>query len=120
LIGTVLVGLLTICGIANLLYLAPPAQWPLLASTQYGTLMLAKLALFAAMFGLAAHNRFRLVPALEMASGAGSRARAIKALRRSVSLENLIALGFSGAWLSPARSIPLATPEPAPIAISWR
>lgn len=93
LIGTVLVGLLTICGIANLLYLAPPAQWPLLASTPYGTLMLAKLALFAAMFGLAAHNRFRLVPALEMASGAGSRARAIKALRRSVSLENLIALG---------------------------
>lgn len=93
LIGTVLVGLLTICGTANLLFLAPPTQWRLLASTPYGALMLAKLVLFAAMFGLAAHNRFCLVPALEIASGAKGRARAIKALRGSIGLETLTALG---------------------------
>lgn len=92
LIGGVLVGVLTISGLANLLFLAPPAQWGILAATPYGTLILAKLVMFGLMFLLAAHNRFHLVPGLERASTGHAQRKALSALRRSVSLEMLLAL----------------------------
>lgn len=88
LIGTVLVGVLVVSGIGNLLFLASPGEWAQMASTPYGRLILTKLALFAGMLALAAHNRFHLVPALEH-----GRTGAIAALRRSVSLETVLALG---------------------------
>nr|WP_256432850.1 copper homeostasis membrane protein CopD [Novosphingobium sp. SG751A] len=93
LIGTVLVGVLALSGLANLLFLAPPGQWEVMAGTLYGRLLLTKLGLFGAMFLLAGHNRFHLVPALEQAIDPRARHRALAALRRSVTLETLLALG---------------------------
>ncbi|NKJ01761.1 copper homeostasis membrane protein CopD [Novosphingobium sp. SG707] len=93
LIGTVLVGVLVLSGFGNLLFLAPPGQWGAMAATPYGRLLLTKLGLFGAMFLLAGHNRFHLVPALERAIDPRARHRALAALRRSVTLETLLALG---------------------------
>jgi len=93
LIGTVLVGVLVISGFGNLLFLSPPGQWGQIAQTPYGRLLLTKLALFAGMFVLAGHNRFSLVPALERADGPATLRPALGALRRSVTLESLLALG---------------------------
>ncbi|WP_169805745.1 CopD family protein, partial [Novosphingobium rosa] len=92
-IGGVLVGLLLVSGLGNLLFLAPPGEWPAIAHTPYGQLIIAKLALFAGMFLLAAHNRFHLVPALEQAAQPLARHKALSALRGSISLEMLLALG---------------------------
>jgi putative copper resistance protein D len=93
LIGGVLVGVLLVSGLGNLLFLAAPGEWPAIAHTPYGQLIIAKLALFAGMFLLAAHNRFHLVPALERASQPLARRKALSALRGSISLEMLLALG---------------------------
>lgn len=93
LIGGVLVGVLLVSGVGNLLFLAAPGEWLAIAHTPYGQLIIAKLALFAGMFLLAAHNRFHLVPALERASQPLARHTALTALRGSVSLEMLLALG---------------------------
>lgn len=60
--GTGLVGLLVITGIANTLLIT---GWPLPLHSGWMRLLLAKLALFAAMLGCAALNRWVLVPALE-------------------------------------------------------
>lgn len=93
LVGTVLVGVLVLSGLGNLLFLAPPSQWGQIAATPYGRLLLTKLGLFGAMFLLAAHNRFHLVPALERAMDSRARQRALHGLRRSITLECLLALG---------------------------
>lgn len=59
---------------------------PLLTSA-YGVTLIAKVALVTVMLGLAAHNRFRLTPALASGSpGAGGR------LSRSIQVEAVIAL----------------------------
>ena len=59
---------------------------PLLASA-YGLVLVAKVALVCAMLALAAHNRFRLTPALAAgAPGAGAR------LARSIRVEAAVAL----------------------------
>lgn len=92
-LGTVLVGVLVVSGLGNLLLLAPAGQWPAIAQTAFGRLLITKLALFAVMFLLAAHNRFRLVPALESSNEHLPRRRALEALRRSVTLEGVLALG---------------------------
>jgi len=91
-IGTVLVGALVISGIGNLLFIAPPSAWLTMAETPYGRLILAKLALFAGMLALAAHNRFRLVPALLDADGPAACQNALNALRRSLCAEGALAL----------------------------
>lgn len=93
LIGTVLVGLLLVSGLGNLLFLAPPGAWSTIVQTPYGRLILTKLALFAGMLLLAARNRFLLVPALEQAS---TQQRALSALRSTITLELLFALGVIG------------------------
>lgn len=92
-VGTVLVGVLVLSGVGNLLFLSPPAQWPEMARAPYGRLLLTKLGLFGGMLLLAAHNRFHLVPALELAGDAASLRSSIAALRRSVTVESAMALG---------------------------
>lgn len=57
-----------------------------LFSTEYGTLLLAKGAGFAALIGFGAYNRLRLIPALDEAGGGASR------LRRSVRLELIVVI----------------------------
>ena len=66
-IGSVLVGILAVTGLANLWSVVPPAAWRELLSHPYGVLLVGKLALFAGMLALASLNRFMLVPRLSSA-----------------------------------------------------
>ncbi|MFT6568809.1 MAG: putative copper resistance protein D, partial [Sphingomonas echinoides] len=67
----------------------------------YGQLLLAKLALFALMLGLAALNRFRLTPRFEASIAASDHRGALGALRRSLGAETgcIIAILALVAWL---------------------
>ena len=99
--GSVIVALLVLTGAANLLFLVPMADLQQLLHSLYGQLLLIKLALSGGMLGLAALNRFALVPALEQAQLASARRAAVSRLRVSVSLELFAALAVLGlvAWL---------------------
>ncbi|WP_427308085.1 copper homeostasis membrane protein CopD [Cupriavidus sp. H39] len=88
-IGTRIVALLVLTGALNYWLIVGPVM-PALAPMSYGGLLAAKLALFAAMLGLAAANRFALAPRLaaaERAGDPGPARQAILALRRSLLLE---------------------------------
>ena len=58
-----------------------------IASSTWGLLLLAKLALFGLMLGLAAHNRFTLTPALADAVASGEPAFSLTRLRISIGVE---------------------------------
>lgn len=68
-----------------------------LLTTPYGLLLTAKLVLFAAMLGLAADNRFRLVPALLAARTATGASGAVARVRSSIRAEWLLSLLLLGA-----------------------
>ncbi|SCB26270.1 copper homeostasis membrane protein CopD [Cupriavidus alkaliphilus] len=88
-IGTRIVALLVMTGMLNYWLIAGPVM-PEFAPMSYGGLLAAKLALFAAMLGLAAANRFALAPRLEAAARTGERGpalQAVRALRRSLLFE---------------------------------
>lgn len=80
--GSLIVALLIVTGAVNAVLILGPAGLPSVPATPYGRLLLAKLACFAGMLGLAALNRFRLTPAL-VPQGSTDGAR----LRRSILLE---------------------------------
>lgn len=86
--GTLIVGTLIITGIVNLWAIAGLSTLPELAATGYGRMLGLKLALFAAMLGFAALNRWRLTPRLEAAPMS-----AIRNLRASVAMETALAIG---------------------------
>jgi putative copper export protein/mono/diheme cytochrome c family protein len=79
-LGVVSVGALLLSGLANTWYLV--GDVPALVGTDYGRLLLAKLALFAAMITLALVNRLRLTPRLHTQDRA-----ALRRLRRNALLE---------------------------------
>ena len=86
-LGIVSVGTLLVTGIVNTFYLA--GSVPALLHTDYGRLLLIKIALFLAMLAIAAVNRFRLTPQLvQQASIAASR-DALRQLRRNAAIEAL-------------------------------
>lgn len=85
-LGTAIVAVLVLTGAANYGFIVGPTVSGL-SSSPYGLLLLGKLGLFAVMLGLAAANRFRLVPRLEAAIAAGDPGAALAMLRRSVGLE---------------------------------
>lgn len=85
-IGTALVAALLVSGVVNHLLISGPTLQPLW-TTLYGELLAAKLALFVAMLGLAAANRFVHGPRLEAALAAGDHAGAARTLRRSLAAE---------------------------------
>ncbi len=86
-LGIVSVGTLLATGIVNTYYLA--GSLPALYGTDYGRLLLIKIALFLAMVAIAAVNRFRLTPRLvQQASIAASR-DALRRLRRNAAIEAL-------------------------------
>ena len=60
--------------------------------TTYGRLLLAKLALFGAMLGLAAINRWRLTPALAAAGSDAGAWPAERRIRLSIMLETTAAI----------------------------
>ena len=61
-----------------------------LPATRYGQLLIAKLALFLVMVGLAASNRWRLTPALARGIAHGQTDGAVKALRFSIQAEVVV------------------------------
>lgn len=97
LMGTLIVATLIISGAINLVMIVGLADLPALVGSRYGLLLGAKLALFALMLGLAAVNRWRLTPLLEL----GETQRAIAHLRLSLGIETSAAITIIGlvAWL---------------------
>ena len=85
-VGTLVVAMLVLTGVINYWLTVGPSLAGI-ASTAYGVLLLAKLALFGAMLGLAALNRYRLSPRLAAGFASGDSGRAASALRRSLWLE---------------------------------
>lgn len=93
-LGVPLVAVVVLTGLVNGWFLVGPDGMAGLATTPYGRLLLAKLAMVAAMLILAGANRFRLTPRLgEALENEGAGSLAVKALRRSVAAEAL--LGFA-------------------------
>lgn len=105
-IGTIIVATLVLTGAVNYWFIVGPVL-PDLTPMSYGGLLAAKLALFVAMLGLAAANRYLLSPRLAQALRAGDQGVAMRALRRSLVLESgaatlVLALVAVLGMLSPA------------------
>ncbi len=94
-IGTVFVGALVVSGIAHY---GDLSAWSLsaLIETDYGKLLLFKLALFAGMLGLGALHRWVLVPRLGRALSSEGPREAARALRQSVAAETALAVLILG------------------------
>ncbi|HET6969857.1 MAG TPA: copper homeostasis membrane protein CopD [Phenylobacterium sp.] len=90
--GSAVVAVLVATGVANSWFLVGPARLGGLFTTPYGLVLLAKLAVFAGMIGLAARNRFTHTPALEAALAGQPIVPALRALRASVFLEAALGL----------------------------
>ena len=100
--GTIFVALLIISGSVNTWILVGPAGVSLVGRDRYVQVLAIKLALFVAMLGLAAMNRFRLTPALSRDLDAGAvPSEAHRALRRSMAIEAGLAASVLAivAWL---------------------
>jgi putative copper export protein len=69
-----------------------------MAATPYGTLILAKLVMFALMFLLAAHNRFHLVPGLERAATGDAQRKALRPCGAVSRWRCFSRWPWSGAW----------------------
>ena len=109
-VGTVVVGTIVVTGLVNGWMLVGIGNIVTLPTTLYGQLLIAKLALFVAMLGLASLNRFRLSPAFERSIAADDHGAALGALRASLGIETacvVVVLGLV-AWLGT-----LAPPAPA-------
>ncbi len=92
-VGSGLVAVLLVTGLINSWFLVGPSRIASLWTTPYGLLLSVKLALFVAMLGLAAANRFRLTPALGVAlDTSGAPEAALGALRLSLLLETSLAV----------------------------
>ena len=90
--GTILVGTIVVTGIVNAWLLVGPANVPNLGATLYGKLLIAKLALFGAMLGLASLNRFHFTPAFKRLIAAADHRGALSALRGSLAVEAACAI----------------------------
>jgi copper resistance protein D len=100
-VGTVVVGTIVATGLVNGWMLVGIGNIVTLPTTLYGQLLIAKLALFVAMLGLASLNRFRLSPAFERSIADDDHARALGALRTSLAVETACVVAVLGlvAWL---------------------
>lgn len=100
-VGTAVVGTIVVTGLVNGWMLVGIGNVAALPTTLYGQLLLAKLALFLAMLGLASLNRFRLTPAFERSVAAGDHGSALGALRASLGIETacVVAVLALVAWL---------------------
>ena len=83
--GVVAVSVLFLTGAINTWYLAGSIR--ALTETDYGHLLLVKVALFLVMLGLATVNRLWLTPALATDPGQGRSRDAFRQLRRNVAIE---------------------------------
>lgn len=87
--GSVVVAILVLTGMLNTLAIA---GWPMMFEARWFSVLAVKLALFVLMLGLAAGNRWWLVPSLERGE-----AGAVARLRVSLALELAVGLGVVGA-----------------------
>lgn len=92
-LGIPLVLVLLASGLANSWYLIGSSDVRHIVDSVYGRLLLAKLALFCAMLGLAALNRYRLTPSLAAAT--------LRYVRASVAAEAVLGAGVLAlvSWL---------------------
>jgi putative copper resistance protein D len=86
-LALLLVGILVVAGIALLSLLLKDVTE--LWMSDYGRMMLAKLALVAVLLGAAAYNKFKLTPKLAQADDG-----AVQSLRRSIKLEMGLVAGI--------------------------
>lgn len=86
-LGIVSVGTLLVTGIVNTYYLAGSVA--ALLHTDYGRLLLIKIALFLAMVAIATVNRFRLTPQLLQQTSIAASRDALRQLRRNAAIETL-------------------------------
>ena len=108
-LGTGAVAVLVATGAVNAGFLVGVNGLSRITGSTWGVLLLVKLALFALMLGLAAHNRFRLAPALSRAvnDGVGT-GSPIRRLRTSVGLETLAGVALLAAVAAMGVQIPPA------------
>jgi putative copper resistance protein D len=101
LVGTIVVGTIVVTGLVNVWLLVGIGHLSSLASTLYGQLLIAKLALFGVMLGLASLNRYRLTPRFEAAIVTADHRGALGVLRRSLAVETacVVAILAFVAWL---------------------
>ena len=99
--GTIMVGAIVVTGLVNAWLLIGPGNVLTLGTTLYGRLLLAKLALFVAMLGLASLNRFRLTPSFERSIAAADHRGALRTLRLSLAVESatIVTILALVAWL---------------------
>jgi putative copper resistance protein D len=90
-VGSAVVAAIVASGLVNSWFLVGPQHLGDFAASLWGRLLLVKLALFAAMLGFAALNRFRLTPRLGAALARDPTA-ALSELRRSLVLETAAGL----------------------------
>lgn len=95
-VGTAAVVMLVITGMINTAVLVGADGVTRIASSSWGLLLLAKLALFGLMLGLAAHNRFTLTPALAKAVASGEPAPSLRRLRISIGVEMTAGVALLG------------------------
>ena len=86
-VGTIVVATIVVTGLINSWFMVGIGNVATLATTLYGQLLLAKLALFAVMLALAALNRFCLTPSFERSIAAADHRGALGTLRRSLAAE---------------------------------
>ena len=86
-LGIASVGTLLATGIVNTFYLA--GSIPALLHTDYGRLLLIKIALFLAMVAIAAVNRLQLTPQLLQEANVAASRDALRRLRRNAAIEVL-------------------------------
>jgi copper resistance protein D len=86
--GIASVATLLVSGSINTWYLA--GSIPALTETDYGRLLLIKIALFLGMVAIAAANRLRLTPRLVRDANATARQNALRQLRRNTVIEVVI------------------------------
>jgi putative copper resistance protein D len=87
-LGIISVGTLLVTGIVNTWFLA--GTIPALLGTAYGRLLLIKIALFAAMVGVASINRSRLTPRLARGLGTSQGRVVLGRLARNTTIEIVV------------------------------
>jgi len=92
------VAILVICGVLMVLILVQPLS--ALITSPYGWLLLIKLSLVSLLLGIAAINKFYLVPRLTL-SGYQSRLRATIGLEMIAGLAILIVTGYLSTVIGP-------------------
>jgi putative copper resistance protein D len=91
-LGIISVGVLLASGLVNSWILVGSVAG--LTGTDYGRLVVAKLALFAAMVSIAAVNRTRLTPRLFETAGSGMPVNAMRQLSRNITIELVLGLSI--------------------------